>query len=314
MNDDQSSRTAGYMAFFRALESARPAQRRLFTDPFAVHFLRPALRRAVSWSKLPPGRLVVNAYADRRLPGARTSAIARTRMIDEALIEARQAGIGQVVILGAGFDCRPYRLPELASAIIFEVDHPSTLAVRSEVLRRILPEIPPNVHRVEIDFNRQSLPEVLRSAGFEPSRPAVFLWEGVSHYLTAAAVDAVLLSIAGCCAGTRILFTYIHSGVLDGSVPFEYAARVLRDMNRLGEPWIFGIAPEHAREFLLERGLCLDVDLSARAYRTRYFGAPGERMRGYDFYHVAIAHVPQPNRLPGLAGHASEAEEKHAES
>jgi len=38
-----ASRTAEYMAFFRALESLRPASQRLFADPFAEHFIRAPL-------------------------------------------------------------------------------------------------------------------------------------------------------------------------------------------------------------------------------------------------------------------------------
>ena len=39
----QSSRTAEYMAFFRALETIRPPHHRLFADPFALRFIRPFL-------------------------------------------------------------------------------------------------------------------------------------------------------------------------------------------------------------------------------------------------------------------------------
>ena len=35
-------KTAQFMALFRALETARPARRRLFGDPFAAGFLDPA--------------------------------------------------------------------------------------------------------------------------------------------------------------------------------------------------------------------------------------------------------------------------------
>jgi O-methyltransferase involved in polyketide biosynthesis len=45
---DAASRTAEYMALFRALETARrPARARLFEDRFAAGFLRPTLRAVV---------------------------------------------------------------------------------------------------------------------------------------------------------------------------------------------------------------------------------------------------------------------------
>ena len=291
MKGNQSSGTAEYMAVFRAYESRRPASKRLFFDPFAAQFLRPALRAAVWFSNVPVVGGALRWWADRRLPGARTSAIARTRMIDELVGEGLRDAIGQIVILGAGFDCRAYRLPGVDAAEVFEVDHPATLAVKLERLRRALPALPPRVHFVRIDFNRDSLAQRLAEAGFDSSRAALFLWEGVTNYLTAEAVDSVLKYVAGCAAGSRLIFTYVHSGALDGSVHFDGAAKLLRDVAQLGEPWTFGLDPRAVPQFLGERGLELDRDASAREYRAQYYGADGEGMKGYDFYHVAAAHV-----------------------
>jgi methyltransferase (TIGR00027 family) len=147
------------MAFYRALESAHSRSKRLFTDPFAIHFLRPSLRRAATLSKIPYLGAAVGWYADRRAPGARTSAIARTRLIDDLVSQALQEGIRQLVLLGAGFDCRIYRLPEICHAAAFEVDHPATLAAKRSRLLRILAKLPANVRFVEIDFDRQQLAE-----------------------------------------------------------------------------------------------------------------------------------------------------------
>ena len=179
MIPDQASRTAEYMAFYRALESARPAAKRLFCDPFARHFLRPFLLKAIGLSTVPLLGAILYWYADRRAPGARTSAIARTRLIDEAWCQALRDGIRQIVILGSGFDCRPYRLPGAPSAIIFEVDHPRTLASKLARLQQVVPVMPENVHYVEIDFNHQGLAKTLADAGFEASLPGLFIWEGL---------------------------------------------------------------------------------------------------------------------------------------
>jgi methyltransferase (TIGR00027 family) len=293
MLPDQASRTAEFMAFFRALESARPAHERLFCDPFAPHFLRPSLLNAVSLSKVPLLGAMVGWYMDRRAPGARTSAIARTRLIDDTWCQALRDGIRQIVILGSGFDCRPYRLPEVPSAVIFEVDHPLTLASKLARLREFVPKVPLNVCFVEVDFNQESLPEVLKEANFSTFLPALFLWEGVTHYLSAEAVDSVLRFVGTLSSGSRILFTYVHGGALDGSGEFAGAESLLRRVAQLGEPWTFGLCPNQVPDFLRKRGLELDSDMGAREYRALYFGPPGRKMKGYEFYHVAIAHVPE---------------------
>ncbi len=124
MRAGEASRTAQYMALFRALESTRgPA--RLFDDPFACAFLPGGLRAVAHAARLPPVGELVRRCIDRRWPGVRTSAVARTRYIDDVVTGALRAGATQVVILGAGFDARAYRVPAMARAAVFEVDHPT---------------------------------------------------------------------------------------------------------------------------------------------------------------------------------------------
>ena len=298
---NRASRTAEYMAFFRALESVRPERRRLFVDALAERFVRGSLRWAVWASRWPIVARVVESYADWRLPGARTSAIARTKLIDDAVCEALRDGIRQVVIFGAGFDCRAYRLSEMAGAKVFEVDHPATLAAKQEVLGEALPEIPKTVRFVETDFNRRALRDVLREAGFEPQQPAMFLWEGVTNYLSRETVNAVFGYVGNCGVGSRIIFTYLHEGLLDGTAHFEGGERILRDVEKIGEPWTFGMFPGELEEFLVRCGLRLDWDLSADEYRNKYWGAEAGAMKGYAFYHVAMAHVAARELIGGVA-------------
>src|SRR5271163_326452 len=190
------------MAFFRALESPSPPRKRLFSDPYAACFLRPGFRRALRIASIPVLGRAIPWLADAIVPGACSSGIARTHWIDDALVTALAKGIRQVVILGAGFDCRAFRIPELRAAKIFAVDHPQTFATKREQLAQFIEREPANLTFVQIDFNRQSLEEDLRQAGFDLSQPSIFLWEGVTNYLTAEAVASKLRFIASCAAGT----------------------------------------------------------------------------------------------------------------
>lgn len=292
MEPNTASRTAEYMALYRALESVRPGGARLFNDPFAIHFLRPSLWTAAVLARVPYLAAVVAWYADRRAPGARTSAIARTRLIDDLVCRGLRDGIRQVVILGSGFDCRAYRLPQIRGIATFEVDYPATLATKLSRLRDLIGQCPPNVRFVEIDFACQNLADALRRAAFGSDEPAIFVWEGVSNYLTAGAVDAVLSCVAGCARGSRLIFTYVHREVLEGSRRFPDAAKIISNVAKLGEPWTFGVIPEELPSYLRARGLQLDRDDGAKEYRRAYFGESAEAMSGYDFYHVALASVP----------------------
>ena len=292
MKQGQASRTAEYMALFRALESTLAADLRLFEDRFATAFLAPRFRAVVGLSRIPLIGALVRAYIDRRWPGARTSAVARTRFIDDAVETALRAGIQQVVILGAGFDARAYRLAALTRVAVFEVDHPSTSAAKRKVLATALSLAPDHVQFIPVDFNSESWQSAVTSAGYDPCRRTLFIWEGVTNYLTEDAVDGTLRWCASSAAGSRVLFTYVHRRVLDTPQAFEGTEKLFATLRAAGERWTFGLDPSELSRFLAQRGLVLQEDVGASDYRARYFGQAATRMPGYEFYRIAVARVP----------------------
>ena len=162
------------MALFRAIESAGPVDRRLFHDPFAASFLSGGLKTALAVARVPLIGRFIPSFIDRRWPGARTSGVARTRLIDDWVLEALQRGVHQVTILGAGFDCRAYRLAHASDVRFFEIDQAGTSQVKQRVLQDRLGKLPAGVTFVQVDFNRQRLGPALVEAGFETSRPPCF--------------------------------------------------------------------------------------------------------------------------------------------
>lgn len=290
MHATEHSRTAEFMAAFRALETARSSKARLFDDPWAIGFLRPALRLLAQLARLPFVGGLLTRFLDWRWPGARSSGVARTRYIDEALIRALDEGVEQVVLLGAGFDCRAYRLRQMAKVHVFEVDHPNTSAMKQAHVRKHLGRLPSHVSFVAIDFNRESLGEVLEQSGIDLTKPVFFLWEGVTQYLSAEAVDATLRYAATAAPGSEILFTYVDEKVLKPKPDFAGIAAITRAVNEAAEPWIFGFDPSKLPRYLEDRGLKLVSDLGASEYRALYMD-PRRRLRGYEFYRIALAEV-----------------------
>src|SRR5262249_40572317 len=134
----------------------------------------------------------------------------RTAAIDSAVREAIAGGDTQLVILGAGYDGRAWRLPELAGVKVFEVDHPTTQGDK----RTRLAELPPPtgvVSFVSIDFERESLSTVLERAGHDRSSPTCWIWEGVVMYLTRDAMRVNLAGVAGRCAPGSTLIVNYHT-------------------------------------------------------------------------------------------------------
>ncbi len=279
------------MALFRSLETSRAPDIRLFGDQFAQEFLRPSLRVVANISRVPPFSVLIPWLIDQRWPGARSSGIARTRFIDDALVKALHDGIEQIVILGAGFDCRAYRIPGIDRARVYEVDHPSTLTAKRQCLRRVLGELPAHVAFAEIDFNRQQLEDVLVGSGFEAARRTFFIWEGVTNYLSEQAVDMTLQFISTTAVESRLIFTYIHRGVLDAPKEFAGTHNLMRLLQKEDEPWTFGLYPTELPSYLAARGFELVDDIGSVEYRARYTKSAGRHMQGYEFYRIALARV-----------------------
>jgi methyltransferase (TIGR00027 family) len=291
MKPGYKSQTAEHMAFFRALESVRPPKQRLFKDPLASDFLSPRLRVIAELAHCPLLRMLLNRYLDWRCPGARTSGIARTRLIDDFLTAALKNGISQIVMLGAGFDARAYRIPCDKRVCFFEVDHPDTLNYKRTRLQRIPGAFRHNVRHVEIEFNTQNLRNALAEGAFDPAKRTFFIWEGVTNYLAPDAVSETLKFVGSVARRSQIIFTYIHRDFFRTPHLFPGATRLKGDLERMGEPWTFGLDPTEILPLLRRYGLCLLKDFGSIEYRADYLGKTGGMLRGYEFYRAALAEV-----------------------
>jgi methyltransferase (TIGR00027 family) len=283
-----ASRTAQFVALFRALESARPPGERLFQDPLARDFLDGPLGTVADLARVPGLGRAVPALIDRRSPGSRLAVLVRTRFIDDALRDALADGLDQVVVLGAGFDSRAHRIPGIERTRVFEVDHPDTQAAKRERVRRTLGEEPAHVVYVPVDFARQDVGAELAAARFRSGARTFFVLEGVISYLTPEAVDANFRYVAKTSGpGSQIAFTYLHRGVIDGSHQPPGSRQVEARVRAVGEPWTFGFDPAELPAYLADRGLELLEDVSPAEAAPRY--VPAEHRQAAAYYRLARA-------------------------
>ena len=140
------------------------------------------------------------------------------------------------MILGAGLDTYAYRTPPSDDLRIFEVDHPATQAWKRERLAEAGIAVPPGLHFVAVDFERETLADRLDAAGFDPARPAFFSWLGVVPYLTETAVFATLGFIAGLPGGAACGVRLRQSRGIDGNAGAARRASALAErVAALGE-------------------------------------------------------------------------------
>lgn len=305
MREGRSSRTAEQNALFRALETSRSGASRPIDDPFAHVFLSPLLRWVAALGRSRLAHPLVVGFIDLRWPGVRSSVVARTRLID-AIVEDTVPGTEQTVLLGAGFDSRPYRLPCLRDCAVFEVDHPDTQDRKRAMLDRAR-IFQSDVRFVPTDFQVGALDDALAATGFDRHKPTLFVWEGVTNYLTENAVDHTIRWCAGAAPRSHLVFTYVDRSVLDDPTQYHGATRVLATSRRAGEAVTFGMDPNEVADYLSERGLALLTDTGASSYREAYYGDSARQIRGHEFYRVAHAQVPavaavRPSRLPPTGG------------
>jgi len=290
MRAGQPSRTANQNALFRALEARRPAPVRIADDPLAVHFLSPEFRLLAEAARLPAARRLVETVIDHRWPCVRPGVVARTRLIDRVVL--RELGrVRQVLILGAGFDSRAWRLPGMDRVRVFELDHPATQAAKRRTLSHDAPSAA-HVTFVPVVFGTDDPDRALTASGFTAGDPTLVLWEGVTNYLDREAVDAtfgLLGRILG--SGSLVLFTYVDAGILDGSAVFAGAQTTMRAVRRVGEPFTFGFVPSELSAYLADLGFELLSDERVSDAAQRFYPA-GRCPAAPAYYHVAESRKP----------------------
>jgi methyltransferase (TIGR00027 family) len=208
---------------------------------------------------------------------------ARTTFYDAAL-QRHLPSVEQVVILGAGLDTRAYRRRSRARVRWFEVDTPQTQAFKREMLRRAGVDAS-GVTFVPADFERQDWFGLLLSAGFQPDEPTFFVWESVTMYLDAEAVERTLRQVASTAEGTAIAFDYFSPEQLkDRSAFMRYARAVLK---AVGEPFgRFGLDPGGVGAYLESCGLAVE--------EQRTFGQPtGRKPEPAGFVTAVVTRRPE---------------------
>lgn len=288
VHDRKASRTAVFVCQGRAAADGRWAVDR-FRDPIARQLLRDEELAVVEEARAAGSpvdrrrRLMVEAV---RACGV--VVVPRTVAIDEAV---RDAGSDQVVIVGAGLDSRPWRLPCLDDVAVYLVDHPSSQAdatARAEGL----PPLARRLVRVGVDLGRSGLGEALAAAGHDASRPTTWVWEGVIPYLTREDVRGTAAAIAArSAAGSVLVANYqVRSAlVVVGRQVGRLAARILRVDNPLAdEPWLSLFTPTAMHELLSGCGLTVEQDDDLLTL-ARQIGSPTTRRRSLGNGRVLVA-------------------------
>ena len=236
----------------------------IFDDPIAMRILGAKMSATISDDPF--------QFNDPLSRGLRATLVVRSRFAEEELAKAVQAGVKQYVVLGAGLDTFAFRNPHAAEGLhVYEVDHASTQDWKKELLQEAGIPIPKTMTFVAIDFEKKTLAEGLREAGFRADQPAYFSWLGVTLYLTQEVIFETLRFVASLPKGSAITFDYGLQRSLLGPRDRMISEHLGQRVAAQGEPWISFFDPISLKEKVREIGYDGIEDLGPDDLNPRYF-------------------------------------------
>ena len=289
--DRQSpSKMAEGMAMQRYAESSKGEEERICYDPYAFHFISPEI---IEYGIKHPDEAKLKVdQMENLFPGLSSSIIARVRYFDDYLVKCIEKGLEQLVILGAGYDTRAYRIGELKGKVkIFELDHPNTQNFKVDKIKEIFGFTPDNVTYVPIDFETQELAEILFKNGYNSSIKTLFIMEGLVMYIPEESVKKTLsfiLKNSG--KGSSVIFDYYPQSIVDGTSKLEVGKNIRNYLIELGEPLQFGVEDGKIVEFLSNMGFKNIHNVTGGDYK-KYFGGKYENREVCDLLSFTCAVV-----------------------
>jgi methyltransferase (TIGR00027 family) len=189
----------------------------------------------------------------------REHVLARTKFFDQAVVDALSRGVQQVVIVGAGYDDRALRF-RTPGVRFFELDQPDT---QEDKRRRLdsLGDIARAPTLVPVDFERDSVFELLAIAGQSDKLPTLFLCEGLLVYLRVSDIAALLGGLAARASeGSELAVSLAVHPFGMSSEALVRAINSARGRSADSEPWRT-ILPAEAHLSLLRQAAWDEVEV-----------------------------------------------------
>jgi methyltransferase (TIGR00027 family) len=291
MTERDPRKMALQIAAVRANETQLPENERVFEDPYAQYFFPQEIRE--QFKDAASARAERDKY-EQLMPGMNGAIVARIRFIDECLAKSLEEGLKQMVIIGAGYDTRAYRIKGVSEALkVFEVDHPETQAFKKATLESLFDKLPKHVAFVPVVFGEDRLDQKLIEQGYNPGLKTLFVAEGLLMYIPPPAVDLLLSFIAHVSGpGSALAGDYFDVSVIEGTSPRQEAQVLRKFVQAEGAPLQFGIPEQEVEAFFIDRGFSKVICTSTASCKEKYFrGASRDRSVSpiLNFVHAMVA-------------------------
>ena len=253
--------TAVRTALWRALHVHIDAKPYILEDEIGLKLIAPD----EGWQQRPD----MHPEFTKRL---RASMVARSRFIEDLIIDQSKLGVSQYVILGAGLDTFAQRRADIASKIqLYEIDQPDTQIWKQQRLNELGFGIPVGLHFVSVNFETSSWWEQLLQAGFDINKPVVVACTGVSLYLTKEAITSMLQEIAGLASGSTLTMTFYLPMELIDEEDIALQQISEKGARASGTPFISFFSPEEMLKLARETGFKKVANISRNDLIKSYF-------------------------------------------
>ena len=264
--------TASFASFIRYCASFESDPMLRTKDRLAGELLPSTLKfvGSFSWS-----RALTKSFIQRMAPSAYELLAMRSQVYD-TVVEENLPQVEQYLLLGAGFDTRPYRFVASitdSNVQTFEVDLPEIQESKKKALEAAKKAIGSVAHVEFVPTNLNEdgqLLEQTQARGFNSDKVSLVTWEGVTYYLEEKGVDSTFAQLSDMLApGSLLQFDYIDERVITNPRAFFGGEAFINKRKNTDEPIKFGLKPEEVPRFLEKYGFEAVSNLYGEAVRDR---------------------------------------------
>ncbi len=180
-----------------------------------------------------------------RLPELGGMVAARTHHLDREILRFLEGGGRNLILLGVGWDMRPFRLPMPVGTCVYELDFPTTLAERKTRLHELSVDKPAGITRIDVPIDLRTMPvDTALEPYLDLDEPAFVAWEGMSMYFEEDEIEEVLTGIRGVLRNpqSRLWVDLVdRKAVKTPEACADGIEAFMRGMQILGEPFTFGV-------------------------------------------------------------------------
>ena len=148
--------------------------------------------------------------------------------------------VDQIVNMGAGFDLRSLRYTKGKNIKVFELDQEKTQNLKLETMKKAGLQHD-WITYIPVDFREESWVEKLTQNGFDKAKKTYFHWEAVADYLEEDVVKDTLKKMSELCSQGSIIGQSFASKALVAGEGTYAMKRTKKFMEKMGEPWLYGI-------------------------------------------------------------------------